>query len=135
MKTMRSIALAALGFFAIVFGAGFALALVRVPLLVPKVGERYAELIEMPIMLAVILWAASRMVRSVPAFTRAQRLLAGLLALLLMLAAELAVAFAAGAASVKQVILERDPVSGAAYAVCLLVFALAPAVRRSRPRT
>lgn len=135
MKTMRSIALAALGYFAIVFGAGFALALVRVPLLVPKVGERYAELIEMPIMLAVILWAASRMVWSVPAFTRAQRLLAGLLALLLMLAAELAVAFAAGAASVKQVILERDPVAGAAYAVCLLVFALAPAVRRSRPRT
>lgn len=57
------LAKAALGYFLIVFGAGFALALVRIPGLVPLLGVRWAELAEMPVMLAVIAWAAHRLVR------------------------------------------------------------------------
>lgn len=37
-------------YFAFVFGAGFLLGGIRVPLLVPRFGERTAELMEMPIM-------------------------------------------------------------------------------------
>jgi hypothetical protein len=45
-------------YFGAVFGAGFFLALIRIPLLVPRFGVRAAELIEMPIMLMVIYFAA-----------------------------------------------------------------------------
>ena len=46
-----------LAYFLIVFGAGFALAFVRLPLLVPHFGVRTAELMEMPVMLAILRWA------------------------------------------------------------------------------
>ena len=134
MRRLRTISVAALGYFAIVFGAGCALALVRVPLLVPRFGERAAELMEMPVMLAVVLWAAWRMARRYPDLERGPRLAAGGLALLLMLAAELAVGLALGAGSMEEVVLARDPVSGAAYAIVLLVFALAPAAWRTSAR-
>ena len=41
-------------YFALVFGAGFVMGAIRVPLLVPRLGERVAELIEMPFMCIVI---------------------------------------------------------------------------------
>ena len=49
---------AGLAYFALVFGAGFVLGSIRVPFLVPRFGERVAELIEMPIMFVVILVSA-----------------------------------------------------------------------------
>jgi hypothetical protein len=45
---------AGLAYFALVFGAGFVLGVLRVSFLVPRFGERIAELGEMPLMLAVI---------------------------------------------------------------------------------
>ena len=50
---MRYLKAAAI-YFALVFGAGCVLGPVRILWLVPRVGTRAAELIEMPIMLAVI---------------------------------------------------------------------------------
>ena len=44
----------ALLYFAIVFATGFALTLIRIPLLAPRFGVRIAELIKMPFMLIVI---------------------------------------------------------------------------------
>jgi hypothetical protein len=40
---------------ALVLGTGFVLGVVRVPFLVPRIGERWAELAEMPSMAGAIL--------------------------------------------------------------------------------
>jgi len=115
-------------YFLIVFGAGFALGLVRVPFLVPALGVRNAELIEMPFMLAVIAWASWRLVRKNPGLGRLARLKAGLFALGLLLAAELTVAWLLGPGTPAEYIASRDPVSGSVYLASLVVFAVAPAL-------
>src|SRR4029453_12356674 len=50
-------------YFALVFGAGFVVGFVRVLWLVPRVGERTAELLEAPLMLAVTIVAARSVVQ------------------------------------------------------------------------
>lgn len=129
MRTLK----AGLVYFLIVFGAGFALAFVRLPFLVPRFGVRTAELLETPVMLAVILWASRHLVRRHPAFDRRARLLAGIVALALLVGAEALVAYAMGHRSVSAYLATRDPVSGSVYLASLLVFALAPALWRTRP--
>ena len=124
---------AALVYFLQVFGAGFVLAFVRIPFLIPAFGVRTAELLEMPVMLAVIVWAARRLVRKHPELTRARRLVAGLVALACLIAAELAVAYVLGARSPSQYIASRDPVSGTVYLASLVFFAVAPALWNARP--
>jgi hypothetical protein len=57
---------AALVYFAIVLGTGFVLGMFRVPMLVPLIGERWAELAEMPVMAAVIFIAAGYLLRHFP---------------------------------------------------------------------
>lgn len=121
---------AGLLYFLTVFGAGFAFAFVRLPLLVPRYGVRTAELMEVPLMLAVIYWASRRLILRHPALDRRARLAAGGLALILLVGAELLVAYALGSRSISQYIAGRDPVSGSAYLASLLVFALAPALGR-----
>ena len=54
---------AGLVYFALVMGAGFLLGTVRVPFMAPRLGERLAELIEMPLMLVVIGLSARFVVR------------------------------------------------------------------------
>lgn len=126
------IAKAGLVYFALVFGTGFALAFVRIPFLVPNFGVRTAELMEMPVMLAVIFWASRRLARRNPDFRRSARLAAGLLAFGLLVAAELAVAWFLGARSPGQYIASRDPVSGGVYLAALVLFAVAPALWSGR---
>ena len=126
-------ATAAIRYFAVVFGAGFLLALVRVPWLEPRLGERAAELIEMPVMLLVILWSSRRVARRWTDGRRSTRLAAGLLALGLLLAAELGLARVLEGIGPVAYVIGRDPVSGGAYALCLLVFALAPAFGPPKP--
>lgn len=114
-------------YFAIVFSAGFLLGMLRVPILVPRLGVRTAELLEMPVMLGVVLWAARRVVRRQPPLSRRGRLAAGLLALLLLAGSELLLAFTAAGLAPLAYVASRDPVSGGVYLACLLVFAVAPA--------
>ncbi len=80
-------------YFALVFGAGFVLGSIRVPLLVPRLGERAAELIEMPFMFVVVLLSARFITKrfKLPA-NALPRLGAGFLALGLLVAAEVALA-------------------------------------------
>ena len=129
MRTLK----AGLTYFLFVFSAGFALAFIRIPFLVPKLGARTAELMEMPVMLAVIAWASYRLARNHPQLTRLHRLRAGILALICLLGAEIAVAYFLGDRSPSQYIASRDPVSGSVYLASLIVFSVAPAFWRGRP--
>ena len=124
---------AAFAYFLLVFGAGFLLALVRAPLLVPRLGERWAELAEMPPMLAVIVIAARLVVRRF-ALSAAwpARLSAGLLALGLLLAAEFVVALLIQDRPLADYLASRDPVSGTVYLFMLGVFALMPLLLADR---
>ena len=85
----------------------------RVPFLVPRLGERIAELIETPFMFVVVLLSARFIVRrfALPATIRAH-LTVGLLALGLLLAAEVFLAVAIQDRSLGEYIASRDPVSG-----------------------
>ena len=75
--------------FALVFAVGFVLGAIRTLWVVPRVGVRTAELMEMPIMLAITIVAARWTVLrfSVPMMWSA-RLEMGCMALVLMLIAE-----------------------------------------------
>ena len=119
---------AGLSYFALVFGAGFVLGSLRVTLLVPRLGERMAELSEMPLMFAVIVFAARFVIRrfTVPP-SIAARLGTGLLALALLLAAELLLAVALQDRALADYVASRDPVSGSVYLAMLVLLALMPA--------
>jgi len=125
-KTIR----AALLYFAIVLGTGFVLGMFRVPVLVPRIGERWAELAEMPIMAAVIFFAAGYLLRRYPEICSPGRsLAAGFLALALSVAAELGLAVLLQDQSLAEFIASRDKVSGSVYIALLLVFAVMPRLR------
>ena len=114
-------------YFALVFGAGFVLGALRVTLLVPRLGERIAELSEMPLMFAVILVAARFVIRrfiSPPSI--AAHLGTGLLALSLLVASELLLAVALQDRALADYVASRDPVSGGVYLAMLVLFALMP---------
>jgi hypothetical protein len=120
---------AAVLYFLLVFGAGFALGTGRVLFLVPLVGERTAELLEMPLMLGVIVFAARWIVRYRLATPRLSTTLSvGFLSLGIMLFAELGMGMWLRGMSATEVFLNRDPVSGTAYYVSLLLFAAMPAL-------
>ncbi|MBE9172908.1 hypothetical protein IQ216_07375 [Cyanobium sp. LEGE 06143] len=123
---------AGFAYFAMVLGAGFALGLVRVPVVVPRLGERWAELLEMPIMAIAIYLAAGVILRQFPEIGSPRRsIIAGVLALALMVAVELALAALIRGMAPAQFIGSRDPVSGSVYLVLLLVFAVMPRLRLS----
>jgi len=114
-------------YFALVFGAGFVLGTIRTLWVVPRFGTRMAELMEMPIMLAVTIvaarWTVLRL--SVPMMWSA-RLEMGCIALVLMLIAEFGFVLWIRGLSIKEYFSTRDPVSGAAYYLLLIVFAIMP---------
>jgi len=124
---------AGLAYFAIVLGTGFVLGVVRVPFLVPRIGERWAELAEMPIMAAVIYFAAGFILRRFPEIGSPSRsLMAGVLALALTVAAELALATVLQDRTLTEFIASRDKVSGSVYVALLLAFAVMPRLRLAR---
>lgn len=125
---------AALRYFACVFGAGFVLGVLRVTLVVPRLGTRWAELLEMPPMAIVIVVAARWVVRRAAPPLRAPECVgAGLLALALLLAAEAGLGMALRGASLRDLVVGRDPVSGLVYALMLVVYALMPWLVRHNP--
>lgn len=126
---MKQTIKAGIVYFALVLGAGFILGSIRVPLLVPRLGERIAELIELPFMFVVILMAARFITRkfALPDSTSA-RLGAGFLALCLSLLAEFLLAAALQDRSLGEYIASRDPVSGSVYLAMLALFSLMPLI-------
>ncbi len=122
-------------YFILVFCAGFILGPVRILWLVPHVGVRTAELLEMPIMLAVIIFAARWTVRRVAAsFSSKRLLLMGLLALGLMLAAEFTAVLWLRGLSIAQYLASRDAVSGTVYDIMLGVFSVMPLLMGRKQR-
>jgi hypothetical protein len=112
-------------YFAIVFGAGFVFGTVRVMWLVPMVGVRVAELAEIPLMLAVIVVAARSVNRRfLTGRDRYSRLIVGVMALVLLLLAELILGVMFLGLTPTDVFLGRDPVSGTGYYLSLCAFAL-----------
>lgn len=117
----------ALVYFLIVFGAGFILGTVRVLFVLPLFGERTAELLEMPLMLAVIVLAARWITRRYLQQAQSREQLAvGGIATGWMLAAEFLVGLTLRGLSPMEVLVNRDPVSGTAYYLSLLLFATMP---------
>lgn len=128
-KTIR----AGFVYFALVLGTGFALGVLRVPFLVPRIGERWAELAEMPFMAAAIYFSAGYLLRRFPEIGSPGRSLAvGFLALALSICAELALAIALQSQPLADYLGSRDKVSGSVYLAMLLVFALMPRLRLPR---
>lgn len=115
----------ALAYFALVFATGFVLGTLRVTVLLPRLGVRAAELLEMPVMVLACVLAARFCLRRFGPLPAPQRLALGLLALLLLAGAELGLVVAQGQALAAYVA-GRDPVSGTAYLLALGVFALLP---------
>ncbi len=114
-------------YFALVFGVGFVLGPMRVLWVVPRFGERTAELLEAPIMLVAIVlsarWIAKRFATPAPASTK---LGIGFLALGFLLASELSVVLWLRGLTIEQYIVSRDPVAGTVYLLLLGLFAIMP---------
>jgi hypothetical protein len=116
-----------------VFAAGFLLGSIRVPFLVPRLGDRLAELLEMPPMAAVIWFACADVMRRFALPPRpAIRAAVGLSALALLVCAELLLAVALADRTLGQYLAGRDPVSGTVYLCMLALFAALPWLRLRR---
>lgn len=117
----------ALLYFMIVFGVGFILGPIRVLWLVPRVGVRTAELLELPLMLVAIVLAAGWINRRFAELTSPlSKLGVGWIAFVMVLSAEFIVGLTLRGLSPAQIILDRDLVSGTAYYGSLILFALMP---------
>ncbi len=120
---------AALVYFGIVFGAGFLMGLIRVPFLVPRFGERAAELIEMPVMLSVIILAARWLVGKFAFSGEVWRpLIAGIVAAAILITVEFTVVLRLRGLSPEEYVSSRDPVAGGVYYALIAIFAAAPLI-------
>jgi len=118
---------AGLSYFLIVMGTGFLLGVIRVSFVVPFIGERLAELAEMPIMALVIYFSAGFVLRRFPEVAFPPRALAaGFLALALSVVVELSLAILLQERTLAEFIASRDKLSGSVYMSLLLVFAVMP---------
>jgi hypothetical protein len=127
---------AGLVYFALVFGAGCVLGAVRVTFLVPRLGERMAELLEMPVMLVVVIFAARLVLRRFALSTSIGPPLAvGAIGLALLIAAELMLAVGLQDRSISQYIASRDPISGSVYLAMLALYAATPCLLAWLSRT
>ena len=125
---------AGITYFVLVFGVGFVLGVIRVTLLVPRLGERTAELIEMPFMFVAIVVSARLIIwRFRLPVSAMVRLGAGCLALGLLVGAEVLLAVALQERTLGEYVASRDPVSGGVYLAMLVLFAVMPLVLARLP--
>lgn len=127
---------AGLIYFAIVFGVGFFLGMLRVPFLVPALGERTAELIELPFMLAAIFFAARWVVgRYSFKGDLVSALSVGIIAALVLLVVEFSVVLWLRGLSIIQFLESRDSIAAVLYYSAVGVFGLMPAILTSAKRS
>jgi hypothetical protein len=113
-------------YFVLVFGVGFVLGVLRVLVVEPRVGQRYAELLETPLMLAAMYFAARFVTQRFRASRTVEHLYSGLVALILLVSVEFSVVLGLRGLSIREYLSERDPVAGAVYGVMLILFAVMP---------
>jgi hypothetical protein len=102
---------------------------IRLAFVVPRLGVRTAELIEMPPMLLVVIASARFVVKRLDlSHSVGKCLYVGLCALALMIGAELSLALVIQGQSMAQYIAGRDPVSGSVYILMLCLFAAMPSI-------
>lgn len=126
----------ALYYFLLVFTAGFILGTLRVLFLVNMLGERWAELIEFPMMAIVCAFAANHLVNNKKYRINKNRALAmGVLSLGMLLFVEFTVVLWLQGLSLGEYFSQRDPIAGIAYIIGLLWFAYAPYffIKRRKP--
>jgi len=128
---MAQIIKAALAYFVTVFGLGFALGTLRVLVIMPRIGETAAVLLELPVMLAASWVAAGWCVRhfAVPVGLPA-RLAMGVLAFALVMVAELALAVLLFGQSPAEHAEAYRHFAGLAGLAAQFAYALFPALRR-----
>lgn len=117
-------------YFALAFAAGFVLGTIRVLAVVPAVGETLAVLIELPIMLTISWIACSFVIRrlNVPA-TVNDRIAMGVAAFVLLMIAEVGVAWLLGRRSVSDYLAHYTELAGALGLAGQIVFATFPLLR------
>lgn len=114
-------------YFALVFVAGFVLGTIRTLWVVPRLGTRWAELLEAPFMVLISFLAARWVVRRLLLRAVPRLLFAvGLVGLMFMLLAEFSFTFWIRGLSIREYWSHRDPVATTAYFVALALFALMP---------
>lgn len=113
-------------YFISVFAVGFVLGTIRMLLVVPYIGVRWAELIEQPLMLLASYYLARLVVHRFGPFTPTRRLAIGIIALAFLLAAELSLTLFVQGLTFAQYLASRDAVAGVVYVTSLAAFALMP---------
>lgn len=109
----------------IVFAIGFVLGTVRISIIVPRIGVRWAEILEAPLMVFASFLTVRFIFSRWGPLGRVQSAIMGLVALVLMLAAEIIFTLAQGL-SIYEYVASRDPISGTVYLFSLCLFATMP---------
>jgi hypothetical protein len=116
-------------YFGTVFTVGFLLGMIRVPLVVPALGERTAELIELPFMLIAVFLAA-RWITDRYGLVSQPRVafVVGVLAAIYLLLIEFSVVLWLRGLTIGEFLAGRDPVAASLYYAAIGIFALMPMV-------
>lgn len=119
---------AALLYFVLVFGAGFAFGAVRTAVVAPEIGERNAELAEAPLMFVTILFVAWLVSRIFRRLTWQELFGSGVAAAGAVLLADLAVGVSLRGMTPPEILFRRDSFTGALYYLLIGLYAVAPAL-------
>lgn len=126
---MTTVFRAGMLYFITVFSVGFVLGSIRVPFLVPRLGERYAELIELPFLVIAIVIFARWIVRRYRLKGRSMSAAAaGVIAAILLILVEFSVVLALRGMSIVDYLGQRDPVAAAAYYGAVALYAAMPLI-------
>lgn len=124
---------AGVAYFALVFAAGFVLGTIRTLLLAPHIGPFAAVVVELPLMLAIAWFICRWLVeRFAVGDARAERLVMGVIAFVLLLAAELVLSLSLFGGTVVGFVASLGTPEGAAGLAGQVAFAAMPLVVRRR---
>ena len=126
---MRRVLYIAFVYFGIVFLAGLLLGMIRVPLMVPILGEGTSELIELPFMLIAVFFAARWINDRYVLYSKPLiGLVVGVLAGVFLLLIEFSVVLWLRGLTIGEFLAGRDPIAATFYYIAVGIFALMPAI-------